>query len=1019
MSATFWPPFAPTTVTRNPDVLITLPDPPRPPGAPIVRPGVARHAGVTLVMIDVVPSAGSFALLAPVTGTVRNVEMPAGGPGSITQLIELSPLPFAAAHTFRKLPAGVPTFYLGYDRPPADPADDDVLGASEPLATVTSHAYLGVCFGDRTSLAPWSWIDTLARAMIDADEATADVSAWAALGTLYAGASHVRVLDHAGRPANGRIMDVRITPAGGATEGPFALTLPAAPADADLEVAAGATSLPLSRGAQSTLFAAVGDAIEIRWRGDPAPGDGALPVHAVYETGDSAKPEEFLALPAGLTSMHVMATDVSRWFAQRPANPGTSTLPRWVGDSRVEPFSDGIRVFRRLADDLIHATGAGNGAHLSAYIVRDFPISPGAADDLGNEVDTSIVALMQRIVDSQGGMRVLGNRFVSLKTSPNDDAKEFAMAAVILGTELTIFADIFGLADTNAVGFFVLLGGAILAYELIPHFLSATDPLVKKLEQSRETIPLLNAIDPGTAVWAPHTATTADNPLAVPMPLGLDDFVERFGAWHQKMQVVKRTRDANGDIFAGYLGGIDINPNRLDAPGHQKAGPYHDVHARVTGPAAALVAATFDERWSFHLTDPLTCAPEEVDDFGHTGLDDVPTSLEPKKAAAFASPAPDDAALPARSARHLVSIGRTYPPGPLPFAPDGERTAYDSIVTAIESARDYIYIEDQYFTPNASEPPGTVNTYTDALIAAAAHCQRLLIIVPAETDQPFGDLRRRKIFAALSAAWDERMLVGSVFRRPTLADPGRIASAGRLRLLDGLDDTQATIVIGPRARVPSQVPYWIWVEGELMLAHTPPTPTTVGDIPAMQLAVLRCTSTAERWGATARFHAAGAAVTLSQLCGIYVHSKTMIVDDAFLSTGSTNINRRGFFYDGEANVFTIPQQLRAAPDNPARALRRALWAEHLGLPDAMGRALLSDPIAAFDLFRRPAFAGNRFRPFSAIDVGAYLSIPTTDAALGQLLRIALLNYVNELVPVIWNDSSDPTTTLDPQPVPGP
>ena len=85
----------------------------------------------------------------------------------------------------------------------------------------------------------------------------------------------------------------------------------------------------------------------------------------------------------------------------------------------------------------------------------------------------------------------------------------------------------------------------------------------------------------------------------------------------------------------------------------------------------------------------------------------------------------------------------------------------------------------------------------------------------------------------------------------------------------------------------------------------------------------------------------------------------------------------------------------------------------------MGRALLSDPIAAFDLFRRPAFAGNRFRPFSAIDVGAYLSIPTTDAALGQLLRIALLNYVNELVPVIWNDSSDPTTTLDPQPVPGP
>ena len=216
MSATFWRPFDPTAVTRHPDLLVTLPDPPRPPGAPLVQPGVARHAGVTLVMIDVAPTAGSFSLHAPVTGTVRNVDVPSGGPGSITQLLELSPLPFGAAHTFRKLPAGVPTFYLGYDRPPGDPADDDVLSASAPLATVTSHAYLGLCFGDRTSLAPWSWIDTLAQAMLDAEEASADVDAWAALRTLYAGARHVRVLDHAGRPANSRVMDVRITPAGGA-----------------------------------------------------------------------------------------------------------------------------------------------------------------------------------------------------------------------------------------------------------------------------------------------------------------------------------------------------------------------------------------------------------------------------------------------------------------------------------------------------------------------------------------------------------------------------------------------------------------------------------------------------------------------------------------------------------------------------------------------------------------------------------------------------------------------------------
>ena len=204
-----------------------------------------------------------------------------------------------------------------------------------------------------------------------------------------------------------------------------------------------------------------------------------------------------------------------------------------------------------------------------------------------------------------------------------------------------------------------------------------------------------------------------------------------------------------------------------------------------------------------------------------------------------------------------------------------------------------------------------------------------------------------------------------------------------------------------------------------MLAHTPPTPTTVGDIPAMQLAVLRCTSTAERWGATPRFHAPGRSRHVEPA----VRDLRVQQDD----------DRRRRLLVHRVDEHQSPRLLlrrrgqrlhdsRAAPcrpDNPPRDLRRALWAEHLGLPDAMGRALLSDPIAAFDLFRRPAFSGNRFRPFSAIDVAAYLSIPTTDGALGQLLRIALLNYVNELVPVIWNDSSDPTTTLDPQPVPGP
>ena len=51
---------------------------------------------------------------------------------------------------------------------------------------------------------------------------------------------------------------------------------------------------------------------------------------------------------------------------------------------------------------------------------------------------------------------------------------------------------------------------------------------------------------------------------------------------------------------------------------------------------------------------------------------------------------------------------------------------------------------------------------------------------------------------------------------------------------------------------------------------------------------------------------------------IYVHAKLMVVDDVFLSLGSANLDRRGFFYDGEINAFTIP----AAVGAPRPATRR-------------------------------------------------------------------------------------------------
>ena len=64
-----------------------------------------------------------------------------------------------------------------------------------------------------------------------------------------------------------------------------------------------------------------------------------------------------------------------------------------------------------------------------------------------------------------------------------------------------------------------------------------------------------------------------------------------------------------------------------------------------------------------------------------------------------------------------------------------------------------------------------------------------------------------------------------------------------------------------------------------------------------------------------------------QYSPIYVHSKTTIVDDAWLVVGSANLNRRGLATDSEI-------ALQSQNSRQARRLRLELWSEHLGIPVA-------------------------------------------------------------------------------------
>jgi phosphatidylserine/phosphatidylglycerophosphate/cardiolipin synthase-like enzyme len=83
---------------------------------------------------------------------------------------------------------------------------------------------------------------------------------------------------------------------------------------------------------------------------------------------------------------------------------------------------------------------------------------------------------------------------------------------------------------------------------------------------------------------------------------------------------------------------------------------------------------------------------------------------------------------------------------------------------------------------------------------------------------------------------------------------------------------------------------------------------------------------------------------------VYVHCKTWIVDDVWMSIGSANATQRSLTYDSEIAAACVDTALSRGGHRTARELRVALLAEHLGLrPEE--RPLVEDPRDAFEYVR--------------------------------------------------------------------
>lgn len=180
---------------------------------------------------------------------------------------------------------------------------------------------------------------------------------------------------------------------------------------------------------------------------------------------------------------------------------------------------------------------------------------------------------------------------------------------------------------------------------------------------------------------------------------------------HQKSWLI----DAGGESEIAFVGGINLNPHSMAAPGHRGEGQNHDVYVELVGPSAADVHHNFVQRWNE--------ASERFAEDGRWGAGSETDLSFPSH-------------VPAPRGNTLVQIQRTIHAGrytggrPAPEGASfdiasGERSLFDQYCAAIEAARRSLYMENQYVT---------VSEIVACLHGALQRGVEVVLLMPAEPD---------------------------------------------------------------------------------------------------------------------------------------------------------------------------------------------------------------------------------------------------------------------------------------------
>jgi len=308
--------------------------------------------------------------------------------------------------------------------------------------------------------------------------------------------------------------------------------------------------------------------------------------------------------------------------------------------------------------------------------------------------------------------------------------------------------------------------------------------------------------------------------------------------------------------------------------------PWHDVHARVEGPAAWHIVANFEQRWRRE-------APRRHRDL-LVRFDRLPF------AGASASRA-DPGSWRCQVFRSIDSYAADLPRKGL------DRGVYDAYIHHIRRADQFIYIENQYFLGSSQEWEGFDERDWNV------ECKHR---IPAElTSQVVGKIRTGKRFAVYIVIplhpegpaeeglvqailhWQYKT-VGFMYRNIAAAihefgPPGALPT-----------DYLNFYCLGQREPAEGPAP-----------ATSPPRP-----LPTLQAKQLQ-----------------------SRRQMLYVHSKMMVVDDEYILIGSANINERSMAGDRDTELCIgtyQPDFMRRGdklPGGQVAGFRLSLWGEHMNV----------------------------------------------------------------------------------------